>query len=83
MALRKRTWRWRKRAWRGTIVKVARGNTKEIKSVCALFREIVSVSFVVVELFQFLLNFKFCFVSRKLSAKLNTQLKTIRSKVTV
>ena len=28
MALRKRAWRWRKRAWRGAIVKVARGNTK-------------------------------------------------------
>ena len=28
MALGKRAWRWRKRAWRGAIVKVARGNTK-------------------------------------------------------
>ena len=27
MALGKRAWRWRKRAWRGAIVKVARGNT--------------------------------------------------------
>ena len=31
MALGKRAWRWRKRAWRGAIVKVARGNTKPIK----------------------------------------------------
>ena len=28
MALGKRAWRWRKRAWRGAIVKVARGNTR-------------------------------------------------------
>ena len=27
MALGKRAWRWRKRAWRGAIVKLARGNT--------------------------------------------------------
>ena len=27
MALGKRAWRWRKGAWRGAIVKVARGNT--------------------------------------------------------
>ena len=27
MALGKRAWRWRKRAWRGAIIKVARGNT--------------------------------------------------------
>ena len=27
MALGKRAWRWRKRAWRRAIVKVARGNT--------------------------------------------------------
>ena len=26
MALGKRAWRWRKRAWRGAIIKVARGN---------------------------------------------------------
>ena len=30
MALGKRAWRWRKRAWRGAIVKVARGNTSII-----------------------------------------------------
>ena len=29
MALGKRASRWRKRAWRGAIVKVARGNTKD------------------------------------------------------
>ena len=30
MALGKRAWRWRKGAWRGAIVKVARGNTRFI-----------------------------------------------------
>ena len=30
MALGKRAWRWRKGAWRGAIVKVARGNTTTI-----------------------------------------------------
>ena len=30
MALGKKAWRWIKRAWRGTIVKVARGNTSNI-----------------------------------------------------
>ena len=29
MALGKRAWRWRKRAWRGAIVKLARGNTNQ------------------------------------------------------
>ena len=31
MALGKRAWRWRKRAWRGAIVKLARGNTIGMK----------------------------------------------------
>ena len=32
MALGKRAWRWRKGAWRGAIVKVARGNTRSVKA---------------------------------------------------
>ena len=34
----KRAWRWRKRAWRGAIVKVARGNTSTKQGKCDLLK---------------------------------------------